>query len=199
MPLRPRFNPRSPRGERRNGCLTDLDRREFQSTLPARGATTAYLWATRDIVVSIHAPRAGSDGLCQFLSRDLFSFNPRSPRGERPPRHLHVTNLSQFQSTLPARGATFTVTASGSSVAVSIHAPRAGSDVRGLFVGLSPPLFQSTLPARGATRPSCRSTWGPAGFNPRSPRGERPPLEYRQAEHVVFQSTLPARGATSII
>ncbi len=34
---------------------------KFQSTLPARGATVAAVFASRSVVISIHAPRTGSD------------------------------------------------------------------------------------------------------------------------------------------
>ena len=127
----------------------------------------------------------------------------------------------QFQSTLPARGATEWL-----DVGFNVSRP-----------------FQSTLPARGATRnqmranrainfnprsphgerrrPDClparlfsyfnpRSPHGGAtqyageiriaggNFNPRSPHGERPAKESSSNLYKVFQSTLPARGATSV-
>ena len=56
---------------------------------------------------------------------------------------------------------------------ISIHAPRTGSDANGAHVGVPSSRFQSTLPARGATLVPCLF--------------ER---------HFLFQSTLPARGAT---
>ena len=58
------FNPRSPHGERLCAlCIRTLTAR-FQSTLPARGATRPW-WeeATVSKMISIHAPRTGSDGL----------------------------------------------------------------------------------------------------------------------------------------
>ena len=78
------FNPRSPRGERpvipadrRVVALISIhapregsDRRRprsamgvvgFQSTLPARGATTQRREALKAFEISIHAPREGSD------------------------------------------------------------------------------------------------------------------------------------------
>ena len=55
------FNPRSPRGERPKA---------------ARDEEIAAL-------ISIHAPREGSDTMCKGLPRPLGDFNPRSPRGER--------------------------------------------------------------------------------------------------------------------
>ena len=56
------FNPRSPHGERPQRARRSACRMTFQSTLPARGATSKY----------------GSD---VRMSAD---FNPRSPHGERP-------------------------------------------------------------------------------------------------------------------
>ena len=56
----------------------------FLSTLPARGATGAYWYSYATDVISIHAPREGSDS--------------RGPSLTSP--------LEVFLSTLPARGAT---------------------------------------------------------------------------------------------
>ncbi len=125
-------------------------------------------------LISIHAPRTGSDTACWATAPSRSNFNPRSPHGERPweppgvrpaiyfnPRSPHGERLSPrtlkdsptlFQSTLPARGATYLLTRMVVSPLISIHAPRTGSDT-----------------ACWATAPS-RSN-----FNPRSPHGERPP------------------------
>ncbi len=64
--------------------------------------------------ISIHAPRAGSDYLVQWIGFEIRDFNPRSPCGERLP--------------IPA------IIIAG--VTISIHAPRAGSDVLLLLRGL---------------------------------------------------------------
>ena len=61
-----------------------LDDREFQSTLPAGGATAADGVSVYLHLISIHAPRGGSD-------------HPLTRR-----RHDYIS----FQSTLPAGGAT---------------------------------------------------------------------------------------------
>ena len=56
------FNPRAPRGARPGDAVETLSRdKTFQSTRPARGATTidGYIYSTRQI--SIHAPREGRD------------------------------------------------------------------------------------------------------------------------------------------
>ena len=189
------FNPRSPRGERPSRQRQPQAGRTFQSTLPARGATGSQHTGLVQTLISIHAPREGSDCHGRGTRWRQADFNPRSPRGERP-----------RQRRTPRR-----------SHGISIHAPREGSDFSH-FEQSSLFLFQSTLPARGATRdwlltcPSLtfQSTLPARGatpyvsgfavmtfyFNPRSPRGERHMTMDRWLCPPQFQSTLPARGAT---
>ena len=146
------FNPRSPHGERLIARFSIVVFRSFQSTLPARGATSSAWQRRRLSPISIHAPRTGSDARLgkqrihegQFQStlpaRGATSrlrhsypagrhFNPRSPHGER-----------LYPNLFPAVHAV-----------ISIHAPRTGSDKKGFT--------QMQL--------ACN-------FNPRSPHGERP-------------------------
>ena len=79
--------------------------------------------------ISIHAPRAGSDTDGTTVE----------------------TELSQFQSTLPVRGATAKFEVWNRVFRISIHAPRAGSDAMVLHIVRRNMRFQSTLPVRGAT------------------------------------------------
>ena len=148
---------------------------QFQSTLPAWGATgkSGKVYSQNAISIhaprmgsdirdrallclswiSIHAPRMGSDGknLLSFpYSRD---FNPRSPHGERPDTPKDVIYLFN----------------------ISIHAPRMGSDVIRVAKFIRKMQFQSTLPAWGATKHRINYTI-----------------------IVKFQSTLPAWGATAV-
>ena len=81
----------------------------------------------------------------------------------------------QFLSTLPARGATGRRAGLLPAPPISIHAPREGSD------GCS----RLLLPR-------------PTDFYPRSPRGERPGRPPSAPGCRRFLSTLPARGATWI-
>ena len=167
----------------------------FQSTLPARGATAHQRAHGIAQTISIHAPRTGSDTTAGRAFTRQRDFNPRSPHGERRQRiWKNPRQQTQFQSTLPARGAT--------------------SQDRIHRVGQR---FQSTLPARGATRTAPRICTSASNFNPRSPHGERRQkmrnisprkisihaprtgsdgIERRFFWRVGFQSTLPARGAT---
>ena len=55
-------------------------------------------------------------------------FNPRSPHGERPGTTAPTATYGQFQSTLPARGATRDGDGGDLMEVISIHAPRTGSD-----------------------------------------------------------------------
>ena len=150
----------------------------------------------RSWLISIHAPREGSDVIKKVGLSPTTDFNPRSPRGERPNKFFKPIHLIKFQSTLPARGATpmeckkvctpigfqSTLPARGATYQgvcnlrrrrISIHAPREGSDHLPVSVRARSRIFQSTLPARGATRGSRGSLRGCKHFNPRSPRGER--------------------------
>ena len=146
------FNPRSPHGERQSyvdeqDAALDISIHaprtgsdfniydiickdfQFQSTLPARGATGAGLPNQPGHDISIHAPRTGSDNPPGKDPRGHLDFNPRSPHGERLPPHRgrHRPRL------------------------ISIHAPRTGSDLAQGYQINPATIFQSTLPARGAT------------------------------------------------
>ena len=109
------FNPRSPHGERQRFAQCLKKPKEFQSTLPARGATEQRLRAHRPRRISIHAPRTGSD-----VWAGAASSSPGS-----------------FQSTLPARGATLLSGRIALLDLISIHAPRTGSDT----ISIVPSLF----------------------------------------------------------
>ena len=60
-PYRSDFNPRSPWGERLVTSGHTSMYLKFQSTLPVGGATGQYSKRTPTVLISIHAPRGGSD------------------------------------------------------------------------------------------------------------------------------------------
>ena len=145
------FNPRSPRGERR------------ETGLVGSGV----------VGISIHAPREGSDGIGGRCGGVLGDFNPRSPRGERltGPHPVHIHGAISIHA--PREGSDPRVQRGAHYPGISIHAPREGSDAKAPpwpwvaynFNPRSPRgerlpqpdgptwpwVFQSTLPARGAT------------------------------------------------
>ena len=79
----------------------------------------------------------------------------------------------EFQSTLPAWGATGDTSPIEIKIKISIHAPRMGSDFFNTTSLSSSRIFQSTLPAWGATLALWVSSCTTDDFNPRSPHGER--------------------------
>ena len=150
------FNPRSPHGERplisvlnilHAGAISihaprtgsDGNRTvdfsglmEFQSTLPARGATGGRAEGSSDNHFNPRSPHGERHRMKRFCL--LFAnFNPRSPHGERLDNGLFNED----------------------DIAISIHAPRTGSD--------------ATLGEISGNR---------TYFNPRSPHGERPDARY---------------------
>ena len=107
----------------RSACI------RFQSTLPVGGATEEWQEEVNQSIISIHAPRGGSDEVAAAYPRacSLISihaprggsdtqkaaaagarpnFNPRSPWGERHYSAPTLTAQGIFQSTLPVGGAT---------------------------------------------------------------------------------------------
>ena len=172
------FYPRSPRGERQIVYVDYVQIIAISIHAPREGSdsATASHWAPMSHI-SIHAPREGSDKLGGVLGQ--------------------VVDV--FLSTLPARGAThhrqrdppgpdISIHApregsDGKQVlgfryqSISIHAPREGSDAPGCPVQTSIFAFLSTLPARGATWRRWPVDWRVLDFYPRSPRGERPPVD----------------------
>ena len=122
------FNPRSPCGERQSLRGGIFFRERFQPTLPVRGATAAWRDGDWNILISTHAPRAGSDDHARLCESGHEHFNPRSPCGERPSGLLGSGCRRLFQPTLPVRGATFLEDVARVIFVISTHAPRAGSD-----------------------------------------------------------------------
>ena len=78
--------------------------------------------------ISIHAPREGGDCSAAATRCSPAYFNPRPPRGGRLYAHDIELLVIRFQSTPPARGATYRIHIKGQEILISIHAPREGGD-----------------------------------------------------------------------
>ena len=210
------FNPRSPYGERPPLRIYWRHLCPFQSTLPLWGATIGGSKDDFVIVISIHAPRVGRDHYAiscisvfphfnprspcgERLSRPSAHragkhFNPRSPCGERLPAQPQQPAQKPFQSTLPVWGATIYGNGAALRGAISIHAPRVGSDIKS--VSITPnPVISIHAPRVGSDCNFCTIRYAvnisihaprvgsDSGqllcfprqkyFNPRSPCGER--------------------------
>ena len=150
----------------------------FQSTPPARGATTSCdpRFPSRNDF-NPRPPRGGRRRQF-FLILAAVHFNPRPPRGGRPfCCFCSDFQIDSFQSTPPARGATGDLMAALlTSLGISIHAPREGGDAK-----------------------STKSNSNDLYFNPRPPRGGRHTRKRTGMCILLFQSTPPARGATDLM
>ena len=100
----------------------------FQSTLPVWGATAANQYLDDMYIISIHAPRVGSDVLCGQLGAERQYFNPRSPCGERRKGRAAVCFHGHFNPRSPCGERPFDTDVYKGVTFISIHAPRVGSD-----------------------------------------------------------------------
>ncbi len=160
--------------------------------------------------------RDGRPVRAEFLSG---SFNPRAPHGARPGRRQGTGQVTEFQSTRPAWGATADrLLQRARQISFNPRAPHgarpwcgryktprpwfqstrpawgATSAVRFSFLALC--LFQSTRPAWGATITAAALSASAVCFNPRAPHGARPINLDKFPAKSSFQSTRPAWGAT---
>ena len=151
-------------------------------------------------LISIHAPRVGSDS----------------------PTPTWLAGLSAFQSTLPVWGATVHDVTLWHPLQISIHAPRVGSDMRKSIACPSRCRISIHAPRVGSDPTQDFRIRQIINFNPRSPCGERHAAAIRsfglqlisihaprvgsdmrkcqnQKSDQAFQSTLPVWGATTVI
>ena len=191
------FNRRSPRGERlaQQQCCCETNR--FQSTLPVGGATSRRTRIILLTVISIHAPRGGSD-IVNYQDNDDIKISIHAPRGGSDQAWQKFSRCSShFNPRSPWGGATGRRGDLRYRGRISIHAPREGSDVPQFIIDSYIDIFQSTLPVGGATGEKARmmSEWE---FQSTLPVGERQNGMSSCGPFSGFQSTLPAGGATSI-
>ena len=144
------FNPRSPHGERQ--CPVSFT--VFQC------------------VISIHAPRMGSDSLCRH-KQFAGTISIHAPRMGSDLAGGGTVLSDDISIPAPRMGSDDLIGVATAQNYISIHAPRMGSDGSpGQF-----PYWQTD-------------------FNPRSPHGERLNILKSTSNLRIFQSTLPAWGAT---
>ena len=149
-----------------------------------------------------------------------YDFNPRSPWGERPARPSRLSGCNLFQSTLPVGGATrsnvqfgeggagtfqSTLPVGGATntgekaveiIAISIHAPRGGSDTRGLINHNKHLNFNPRSPW-GERQRDCQLFLKRVRISIHAPRGGSDCRKSLMLSKIcLFQSTLPVGGAT---
>ena len=145
--------------------------------------------------ISIHAPRTGSDSSILPPTAWTADFNPRSPHGERQQRRRRAVRTCAFQSTLPARGATYVGNHSAAYSAFQSTLPARGATLRWTVKNTRLENFNPRSP-HGERHNALHTDSAEYNFNPRSPHGERRVSMHTSRRRRKFQSTLPARGAT---
>ena len=169
-------------------------------------------------LISIHAPRVGSDHDLRHADPPTGYFNPRSPCGERPAANVALSyNGKNFNPRSPC-GERPVITSSGYEYFDFNPRSPCGERLREDHPQMVDTIFQSTLPVWGATaerwqvrlvyaisihaprvgsdRPYVGTPAKTTHFNPRSPCGERQAMRTQARAEAVFQSTLPVWGAT---
>ena len=126
------------------------------------------------MLISIHAPREGGDSAYSSSISCRRYFNPRPPRGGRPPSLWCGNSAGYFNPRPPRGGRRISRPVYSEALRISIHAPREGGDGGAAPQRRSPPYFNPRPPRGGRQR---HLHAGPGGryFNPRPPRGGRPP------------------------
>ncbi len=152
---RANFNPRSPDGEQHGRGLLRAWPDRIPIHAPRMGSDRGHPGRRTEGPISIHAPRMGSDkransNRCRrryFNPRSpdgerrptsppenhcFIHFNPRSPDGERPASPVVTTNTFDFNPRSPDGERRQNVIGHEVEWRISIHAPRVGSDRRGV-------------------------------------------------------------------
>ena len=118
---------------------------------PRVGSDVVLGAAARRYRISIHAPRVGSDEHTSKQQQTNPRFQSTLPVWGATLSGVLALWLVRFQSTLPVWGATANRGVLPTLGAISIHAPRVGSDSTPARKSPAQQIFQSTLPVWGAT------------------------------------------------
>ena len=169
----------------------------FQSTLPVWGATVRRRKLPYTNVFQSTLPVWGATPLCMACGPSPLNFNPRSPCGERPGRSSCRRATHDFNPRSPCGERLDVPHVLHDVPAISIHAPRVGSDRQALLRNSACLSFQSTLPVWGATHqpPEPRQL---LRISIHAPRVGSDDQREMQGGTAAFQSTLPVWGATRL-
>ena len=100
--------------------------------------------------ISIHAPREGSDVCHIYNQHHSLEFQSTLPARGATANETDNHKAIQFQSTLPARGATGRILQPRTQRMISIHAPREGSDVEKAINNLTRAIISIHAPREGS-------------------------------------------------
>ena len=146
------FNPRSPHGERQ--ALPPMLREALEISIhaPRTGSDRAAAPTEKQrALISIHAPRTGSDSAPRGSSCSAWVFQSTLPARGATRRSRRWMAAAHFNPRSPHGERPTATVVDADTAAISIHAPRTGSDL-------------------ARAKPGADAGY----FNPRSPHGERP-------------------------
>ena len=123
----PRFNSRSPSGERRSGGYLTISGWGFNSRSPCGERRWLFIIFIYFIIVSTHAPRAGSDSGSSMMPGSSV-VSTHAPRVGSDVEDLKDAPIGTVSTHAPRAGSDPRGIWSLRRGAASTHAPRAGSD-----------------------------------------------------------------------
>ena len=186
------FNPRAPRGARPGEFVAVVGEVQFQSTRPARGATTTPAETRPPALFQSTRPARGATGDFVAVFGQVQFQSTRPARGATGRVSAGVV-VGEFQSTRPARGATNGLC--GSFRRCPCFNPRAprGARHQHLHQHHRAGEFQSTRPARGATRTGWRRV-GRVRVSIHAPRAGRDSHRYTSRHRAPVSIHAPRAG-----
>ena len=110
----------------------------------------------KQATISIHAPREGGDSHLTMAVKYDIIFQSTPPARGATYALSRQTYQRVFQSTPPARGATATGDDDDEEGLISIHAPREGGDVYGVVRDCYPLIISIHAPREGGDVPDLR-------------------------------------------
>ena len=168
------FNPRSPHGERPGACRFTSHHRDFNPRSPHGERRVDLQKISTGKMISIHAPRTGSDDLPLITLYIHFAyFNPRSPHGERPASAAAIYASDDFNPRSPHG-----------------ERPKALPELRKQVRDFNP-----RSPHGERRHDALRKFALPVNFNPRSPHGERLFRFRRERRRRVISIHAPRTGS----
>ncbi len=145
------FNPRSPRGERLFSKVSNSKIKRFQPTLPSRGATLGHHVLGVVLLISTHAPLAGSDHGDRGLASERVKISTHAPLAGSDDLHRRKGRLFPISTHAPLAGSDADrAREARGDPDFNPRSPR-GERLESWVHRADPRTFQPTLPSRGAT------------------------------------------------
>ena len=185
-----RFQPTRPYGARQYFRHTFRSNARFQPTRPY-GARQEVDACRRAHEISTHAPLWGATACRPRWRATLRNFNPRAPMGRDRRRAQRRVFRPAFQPTRPYGARPSRSPMTGSTDAISTHAPLWGATARAVEQGAVAFRISTHAPLWGATKRYSLWRQMRIGFQPTRPYGARRRTLTLPTKREAFQPTRP--------